>query len=276
VDAFPPAYISRTREELHPSANRQLVAGSSRIADLASTSEEKQPIQSTGTADADQADAPPSLPTIAEMSSVADGQDHYSGHVATDDKTLLGQLHHAASAPSAPSGQGRATSGMEISTDSSSASLQTPSQASAPVLDVTAAPDDDLTEEEIRSIQASGKGKASFTLLPAPPRPLSSSSFSRFDMPYAMDHVAPAVSPPALHRTKSKLLSEKEQEAEEERCKTLALVESKPQDMVHLPKYESAQQDIPSALEELDETPEQSLPSAPPTPSAPSAPPAEN
>lgn len=241
ADAFPPAYISGSRDYLHPSARRTLLAGSSSSrATMETSSDEKRRLADDSTNDLNHDDeALPSLPTIAE-SRPSDGQYHYSGHIATDDKTLLGQLHHAASTPSA---SGPASSDLSLSNESSS--LQS-GQASAPLMEASA-PEFDLTEEELNQTESRqatfhGKGKSPLSMLPAPPKPLSSSTFSRFDMPYTLEATSMDMvgSPRVL--TEAKLTSsQKDIEAEEERLKALAIVESKPEDMAHLPKYESRQ-----------------------------------
>lgn len=250
ADAFPPAYISGSRDYLHPSANRTLMAGSSSSrATLEGSSDEKRDIALNSTNDAgnDDEEPPSLLPTITEARS-SDGQNHhYSGHIATDDKILLGQMHHAASTPSAPSGQSGQTNDMSSSNESFS--LQS-GQVSAPLVNASA-PDFDVTQEELGEIEAGqgassgGKGKSTLQMLPAPPAPLSSLTFSRFDMPYGVEALPIEMARSSTVQTEAKSTcssSEKDLEAEEERRKALAIIESRPEDMAHLPKYESHQQ----------------------------------
>ena len=260
VDAFPPAYIPSHRRssvgQLHPSADRALAAGAaegtvprdekSRSSPPAMLGEERnerdeQAQQSSSAA------ASSSLPFASN--GAPQRSDEYSAHIATDDKTMLGRLRNAASNPSAPDNSVDTAPSYDSASSAPSSSPSSWQAPSAPVPNASA-PDLDVTEEEIEAITAStarAKGKEATAapaadtsaLLPAPPQPLSTLAFSRFDMPYSTERPATTLSDAA---------QDKAQEAQEEQRRALALVESKPEDMAHLPRYERRNSDsMPSA-----------------------------
>jgi hypothetical protein len=241
-DAFPPAYIpshsrsdSTTRNQLlHPSADRRLMGG-------VQEGEEGRVDEKASRSDlSNQETAPPlsSLPSGSSNFALSpSGPAQLSAHIATDDKSMLVQLRNAASQPSAPFQQQSAPSYVPAAADAQDDVATAPHFASAP-------PDVDVTQEELQVIEGSTKGKgviATTTLLPSPPTPLAASTFSPFDMPYTQPSNV-------VNTTKT-------QEAAEEHRKAFALVESRPEDMDNLPRYEGQRQ--PTVMS---------------TPSAPSAP----
>lgn len=284
VDAFPPAYIPSHRRtptgdrlQLHPSSDRPLGGG---LPASRGQGDEKDP------ASFEERAAEP-LPSSSSLPSGSGGmaatvpsseEDDYSAHVATDDKTMLGRLRSAASQPSAPSPYVQApapsyhdsASASAASTTGSSPSTSLP--ASAPTLHASAPPDLDVTEEEweeIDAVQAQSKGKGASShldLLPAPPAPAPSTTFSHFDMPYAN----PLPSAPSPPQSPTGNAAAKAQEAAEEHRQVLALMESRPEEMNHLPQYDGQHQPSASSALEAEEGEEEearmtgaALPSAP-------------
>lgn len=176
------------------------------------------------------------------------------GHIATDDKAVLGALSAAASMPSAPAGTVAVAGAREISApaygaaeggSSSSAPLAGPS---APTLEV------DGEGFEVASTPAStsekqggsaGKGKAkqfsppsALGLLPAPPAAVEQ-SFSPFDQPYRPTHPpSPAAVPSTPPAVMSARKSEKQKEAEGE-AHLAELVASRPE-AASVPEYHAS------------------------------------
>lgn len=242
--AFPPAYIDSNARSgnaltrLHPSADRRL-AGSSTTQAASPFQDEKEGSPTSYEASTSVHGGSSNLPALEEATPLSGtDEEHYTAHIATDDKAALGRLQHAASTPA----QYPSMPEMATAPDTSSSALQ---EASAPSMEEEVI-DGGLTEEELRRIEADTvsdqKGKKAAagrqqSLLPAPPSALTPSAFSHFDMPYAMERVSSNDRPSAPSQP-SVQSSAKEKEAAEEERQALALMESKPEDMASLPRYE--------------------------------------
>ncbi|UZJ55863.1 hypothetical protein CBS101457_005183 [Exobasidium rhododendri] len=293
VDALPPAYIpshrrstSQSPEQIHPSADRQLGAGV--VVPLQQLNDEKSQAVFEDAAPGCDTQATSSTQPFTTFNANSDlrtqtnitasiGQDNYSAHIATDDKDVLGRLRNAASYPSAPPLQQVAAPSYDSSPsspDAPTALLQTNTLSGV----LASAPSDlEVAAEELAILESDqgryskGKGtRMGSTLLPAPPRPLSSATYSHFDMPYSSN-----LSPSRTGAQPAKSTSagkEKAREAEEENRKALALVESRPEDLNHLPQYEGQDRIKPSAPsapqeeEESNDRHDNTLPSAPSAP----------
>lgn len=182
-----------------------------------------------------------------------------AGHVATDDKAMLGALSAAASMPSAPAVDGGASApaygASQTSGVGSSAAAAGPS---APDLEVDrdgfeVAPGHDLDEglpqrKSLEIDEQAGKGKSkqaqTSSMLPAPPSAVEP-AFSPFDQPYRSAGPPGARSPTSLpgrrstdapNAPMSQRRSEKQKEAEQEQ-QLAQLVASRPE-ATDVPTYE--------------------------------------
>lgn len=245
TDMLPPAYIaSHQRDEVVQSNPQRRLAGQESMSNSVTDAKSRLPndttLQATQLdprttepapyAPAGTFDAPRGIGYGQNASATSDSR--FSGHLATDEKSILSQMRAAASQPDAAP---------QYVPSQSSGSVSAP-QASAPQID-----------EEDEGLPASlveGKGKniplseGSSRLLPPPSAP-PTVAFSRFDMPYETERRD-------NDRTSS---SNKAVEAEAEQRHAMALLASQPDDARDLPRYEREMQHTaaPSAPPALDD-----------------------
>ncbi|GAC97914.1 hypothetical protein PHSY_005502 [Pseudozyma hubeiensis SY62] len=182
-----------------------------------------------------------------------------AGHVATDDKAVLGALSAAASMPSAPAVDGGTSAPAYVASHASgvgsSAAAAGPSAPDMEVdgdgFEIAPAEEVDVDATRLRSLETeaqAGKGKAkqaqTSSMLPAPPSAVEP-AFSPFDQPYRSAGPPGARSPSSLpgrrstddpNALMSQRKSEKQKEAEQEQ-QLAQLVASRP-DATDVPTYE--------------------------------------